>query len=602
MVTTEGSADHKDSAPPAGQSHTKPVSAVRAFLPYLREHRGTLVAITLISVVGAGLILVQPLLVQSLVDRVGSGAALIGLVVLLVGAALADGVFGAFQSYLLQRTAEGVVLRARRTLIGHLLRLPIVEYDRRRIGDLISRVGADTTLLRSVVTSGLFDIVSSVLVSLGAVVLMAIVDVYLLLITLAAVAVGGAAIGVVGRAMRAASLRAQECVGDMTAATERALSSIRTLRASGATLREGERVGESAQQAYDAGVGMARLQSLVSPILNLSMQGSFIGVLAVGGYRVATGAMTLGEFIAFLLYLFALVFPLAQAFQAFTTIQTGMAAFDRMTEVLALPAEDADEQDLSRTADGPLPQQNSATPAIEFDGVRFGYEIGPPVLDDVSFTVDRGARTVLVGPSGSGKTTALALIERFYDATGGALRVDGVDIREIPRDQLRKRIGYVEQEAPVLAGTIADNLRLGAPEATNEQLLRSLDLVGLSGIVDRSPLGLDAPVGDDGVLLSGGQRQRLAWARMMLTDPEIILLDEPTSSVDSVTEQVLREALERIAVDRTVLVVAHRLSTVADSDRIVVLDAGRVSAVGTHQDLLDTDGLYRELATHQLLA
>ena len=211
-------------------------------------------------------------------------------------------------------------------------------------------------------------------------------------------------------------------------------------------------------------------------------------------------------------------------------------------------------------------------------------------------------RTALVGSSGSGKTTALALIERFYDATGGVLRVDGVDIRQIPRERLRERIGYVEQEAPVLAGSIADNVRLGAPEATDDQILKALDLVGLSGIVQRSPLGLDEPVGDAGVLLSGGQRQRLAWARMMLTDPEIILLDEPTSSVDSVTEQVLRETLDRIAVDRTVLVVAHRLSTVAESDRIVVLEAGRVSATGTHQELLETDGLYRELATHQLLA
>ena len=601
MVTTDTPADHSNQTPPAPTT-TKPVGSVRAFLPYLREHRGTLVAIALISVVGAGFVLVQPLLVQSLIDRVSSGGSLAGLVVLLVAAALGDSLFGAVQSFLLQRTAEGVVLRARRTLIGHLLRLPIVEYDRRRIGDLISRVGADTTLLRSVVTSGLFDIVSSVLVCIGAIVLMAIVDVILLLITLAAVVIGGVAIAIVGRAVRGASLRAQESVGDMTAATERALSSIRTLRANSATVRESERVGESARHAYVAGVRMARLEALVAPILNLSMQGSFIAVLAVGGYRVATEAITLGQFVAFLLYLFALVFPLAQAFQAFTAIQTGMAAFDRMTEVLDLPAEDADEQELRRTADAVAAQPNSASPAVEFDHVRFGYETGPPVLDEVSFTAERGARTALVGPSGSGKTTALALIERFYDLTGGVLRVDGVDIREIPRERLRERIGYVEQEAPVLAGTIADNLRLGAPEATDEALLRSLELVGLSGIVQRSSLGVNAPVGDDGVLLSGGQRQRLAWARMMLTDPEIILLDEPTSSVDSVTEQVLRETLDKIAVNRTVLVVAHRLSTVADSDRIVVLDGGRVSAVGTHQELLERDGLYRELATHQLLA
>jgi len=544
-----------------------------------------LVGIAIVSLLTTALVLAQPLLVQSLIDRVGSGAALTGPVVVLVAVALGDALFGAAQSYLLQRTGEGVVLRARRTLIGHLLRLPIVEYDRRRIGDLISRVGADTTLLRSVVTSGLFDIVSSVLAFLGAVVLMAIVDVLLLLITLGAVAVGAAAVVMVGRAVRGASRRAQESVGRMTAVTERALSSIRTLCASSATEREAERVGTSADAAYRAGVRMARLESLVAPIMTLSLQGSFIAVLAFGGYRVATGSMTLGEFVAFLLYLFVLVFPLAQAFQAFTAIQTGMAAFDRMTEVLDLPAEDADEHALARTAAAAPNQPAPATPALEFVGVRFGYETGPPVLFDVSFAVERGNRTAIVGPSGSGKSTALALVERFYETTGGMLRVDGVEIRQIPRARLRAWIGYVEQEAPVLAGTIADNLRLGAPDATDEQLLQSLQLVGLAEIAQRNPLGLDAPVGDDGVLLSGGQRQRLAWARMMLTDPEIILLDEPTSSVDSVTEQVLRETLDRLAANRTVLVVAHRLSTVADSDRIVVLDGGRVTAVGTHQEL-----------------
>ena len=303
MTSPVDTTDHGRPRPPAGSDRepgqsralsapaTKPVGSISAFLPYLREHRATLIVIALISIVGAGLILVQPLLVQALIDRVSTGGPLTGLVVLLVVAALGDSVFGAVQSFLLQRTAEGVVLRARRTLIGHLLRLPIVEYDRRRIGDLISRVGADTTLLRSVVTSGLFDIVSSVLVCLGAIVLMAIVDVVLLLITLAAVAVGGAAIALVGRAMRGASLRAQESVGDMTAATERALSSIRTLRASSATERESRRVGEAAHRAYVAGVRMATLQSFVSPILNLAMQGSFIAVLAVGGYRVASQAM-----------------------------------------------------------------------------------------------------------------------------------------------------------------------------------------------------------------------------------------------------------------------------------------------------------------------
>jgi ABC-type multidrug transport system fused ATPase/permease subunit len=432
-------------------------------------------------------------------------------------------------------------------------------------------------------------------------VLMAIVDLPLLLITLVAVGVGTVGVVGLGLAIRTASLRAQESVGTMTAAVERALSAIRTLRASGATGREAERVGEAAGGAYRAGVRMAKLNALVQPIMSLSMNGAFIAVLTIGGYRVATGALGLGEFVAFLLYLFALIFPLASAYQAYTAIQSGLAALDRMIEVMDLPAEDADER-----ATAAIPavgdQPRGAVPLLEFDEVGFGYEQGPTVLHSVSFAVERGMRTALVGPSGAGKTTALALVERFYDLTSGVIRYDGVDVRHVPREQLRSRIGYVEQEAPVLAGSIADNLRLGAPDATEDELYAMLRLVGLESIVDRTELGLHAPVGDDGVLLSGGERQRLAWARMMLTDPDLLLMDEPTSSVDSRTEQILRPALDRVSAGRTVLVVAHRLATVAHSDRIIVLDGGRVSAIGRHTELLHSSPLYRELATHQLLA
>jgi ABC-type multidrug transport system fused ATPase/permease subunit len=474
----------------------------------------------------------------------------------------------------------------------------VAEYDRRRIGDLISRVGADTTLLRAVVTSGLFDIVSSVLMFFGAVALMAYVDVQLLLITLAAVVVGAAAVLVLGGAIRRASQRAQSSVGDMTASVERALGAIRTIRAAGATQRETERVGDAAASAYRAGVDMAKLQALVQPIMSLCIQGAFIVVLGYGGYRVATGVMTLGDLVAFLLYLFMLVMSLAQAVHAFTTLQAGLGALDRTQEVMQIPAEDADEVSLPQPR-GPVTAAPGAM--LELADVSFAYDGGPPVLDQVSFAVERGSRTAIVGPSGAGKSTTLALVERFYDPVSGTVRLDGVDVSTLRRDEVRRRIAYVEQEAPVLAGPIADNLRLAAPDATDEELTQVLDQVGLSELVERTDRGLDVPVGDDGVLLSGGQRQRLAWARALLAGPDLLLLDEPTSSVDSRTEQVLQDALRAAARERTVLVVAHRLATVADSDRIVVLDGGRITAVGTHEELLSSSGLYRELAAHQLL-
>jgi ABC-type multidrug transport system fused ATPase/permease subunit len=233
--------------------------------------------------------------------------------------------------------------------------------------------------------------------------------------------------------------------------------------------------------------------------------------------------------------------------------------------------------------------------------VTFAYPGGDPVLRDVSFRVPEGSRVALVGPSGAGKSTALALIERFYDVTGGRILLGGTDIRDLPREQLRRRLGYVEQEAPVLAGTLRDNLLLTAPGADDRRLLAALAEVNLSGLVTRTPDGLDAEVGEGGVLLSGGERQRLAIARTLLADTPILLLDEPTSNLDARNEAALRTAIGAAARDRTLLIVAHRLSTVIDSDLIVVLEEGRVVAGGTHDELYELSPLYRELATHQLL-
>jgi ABC-type multidrug transport system fused ATPase/permease subunit len=325
------------------------------------------------------------------------------------------------------------------------------------------------------------------------------------------------------------------------------------------------------------------------------IQGAFLAVLGVGGARVATGAMTVGDLVAFVMFLFLLMMPIAQAMNAYTQLQAGLGALQRIEDVLALPAETA--ADPPATVADPV----ANPPAIEFDGVTFAYAGGEPVLREVSFSVGYGTRTALVGPSGAGKSTVLALVERFYDAAGGAVRVAGVDVRDQPRHVLRAQLGYVEQEAPVLAGTIRDNLLLTAPNATEEQLLAVLATVNLSEIVERTSDGLDAQVGEGGVLLSGGERQRLAIARTLLAGSPILLLDEPTSNLDARNEHALRQAITAASAQRTLLIVAHRLSTVVDADQIVVLDHGRVVATGNHHQLADTNPLYRELATHQLL-
>ncbi|MEU8006256.1 ABC transporter ATP-binding protein [Catellatospora sp. NPDC049111] len=577
-----------------------PQVGLRTLWPYLRAHRSSLLVVAALSLVTTAGTLLQPVLTRNVLDGLGArtpiGASVLALVVTLVGVAAIDG----FRHFLLQRTAEGLVLTSRRRLAGHLLRLPIAEYDQRRTGDLLSRVGADTTLLRAVVTSGLFDTVSGAIMVIGAATAMVLLDPLLFGVTLIGLVIGMSGGIYFARKVRGMSRDAQARIGEMTAAVERSITAARTIRASRAEARETATVAHSAEQAYHAGVRIARLQAIVQPAMVTTIQGSFLLVLGVGGARVASGAITVGDLVAFVLFVFFLVMPLGQALNAYTQLQAGLGALQRMEEVLVIP--------LEGDGSAPVPAQSgpAGAPAIEFDRVGFGYtdaegRVGEPVLREVSFQAPVGTRTALVGPSGAGKSTLLSLVERFYEVTSGSLRVDGVDVRELSHDTLRSRLGYVEQESPVLAGTLRDNLRLATPDATEEQMRAVLAAVNLEELVDRTPLGLDAQVGEGGVLLSGGERQRLAIARTLLAAPPILLLDEPTSNLDARNEAALRSAIDTVAQGRTLLIVAHRLSTVVDADQIVVLEHGRVVATGRHEELLDTSPLYRELAAHQFL-
>jgi ABC-type multidrug transport system fused ATPase/permease subunit len=567
---------------------------LRSLAPYLRQHRSSLVAVAVLSLIRTGGTLLQPLLTRSVLNGITRGPVwdLVGLLVaVLLAVAALDGI----RDYLLTRTAEGMVLSSRTRLAAHLLRLPIAEYDHRRTGDLLSRVGADTTLLRAVVTSGLFEMATGVIMVIGAAAGMIVIDPLLFLLTVVAIAVGLSFATVRARQVRPASKQAQARIGEMTAAVERAITAARTIRASNAQERETAEVTAAADAAYRAGLRIARLQAFVRPAGSVAVQGAFLLVVGVGGARVSTGRLTVGDLVAFVLFLFFLVMPLGQALNAYTQLQAGSGALQRIEEVLDLPDEEATD------APRPAARISTTAPAVAFEKITFAYPGSARVLRDVTFAVPYGTRTALVGPSGAGKSTLLALVERFYEVGSGTLRVGGVDIRDLPRETLRRQLGYVEQEAPVLAGTIRDNLRLTVPAATDEELLAVLGTVNLLDIVDRTPLGLDAQVGEGGVLLSGGERQRLAIARALLSPAPILLLDEPTSNLDARNEAALRDAIGAAAAQRTLLIVAHRLSTVVDSDQIVVLDGGRVVAIGRHDELTEINPLYRELATHQLL-
>jgi ATP-binding cassette subfamily C protein len=572
------------------------VPAWRLLLGYVRPHRRALLAGALLALTTGATGLLLPLVARGLIDDLSHdrpiGRALLGMATLVV----ANAAVGALGSYVLRRTAESVVLGARRALSSYLLRLRIPAVDRSEPGDLMARITSDTTLLREVTTDSLVGFGTGGLTLVATVVMMGLVDVVLLGVTLGVVLCAGVVLGLIVPRINRASRQAQNAVGVMGASLERTLGALRTIKASGAEHREERTVHEAAEESWRQSVRAAKWSAAAGNTAGLAMQIAFITVLAVGGARVATGAIEVGTLVAFLLYVFYLMSPIQQVVGAVTQYQTGAAALARIQEALRLPAEPA-------ALPAPLPSPDAEPAALAFDDVHFRYADDLPyVHHGVTFTVPARGLTAFVGPSGAGKTTVFSLIERFYDPEAGLITVDGRALEEWDLPLLRSAIGYVEQDAPVLSGSLRDNLLLGNPEADEGELTRVLKTTRLDGLVARLPRGLDTLVGHRGTKLSGGERQRVAIARALLRRPRLLLLDEATSQLDAVNEAALRDTVADVARTTTVLVVAHRLSTVTTADRIVVMDAGRVRAVGTHRELVAADPLYAELAATQFLA
>ncbi|MGI5160360.1 ABC transporter ATP-binding protein [Microbispora sp. CA-102843] len=565
----------------------------RVLLDQVRPHRRALLLGGLLSLVGSLAGLAMPVMAKRVIDAFGAGDTLAGPVLGLSVAVLAGALISAAGRFLLERMGETIVLGSRRSLVDRILRLTVSDVDRLKPGDLLSRVSSDTTLLRAVCTDALASLVGAVFMFLGAAVMMAIMDGLLLGVTLAVVGVVALMGVAIAPRIRRASLQAQVALGEMSSMLDRALQAFRTVKASGAEARETAVVGAAAVEARDRGVAAAAWTSLAGIGAWMSVQLAFLAVLGVGGARVASGEMEISALIAFLLYLFYLVSPIGQIIQSLTQIQNGLAAVTRIQEITTLRTE---------PAAAPVVRSDGEPVGVTFSGVVFRYGDDRPVVHyDVTFEVPTGGMTALVGPSGAGKSTVFGLIERFYEPQEGTIVVGGRDIRDWPLGELRAMLGYVEQDAPVLAGTLRENLVFGAPGATDEEIARALARTRLDDLVERLPEGLETPVGHRGILLSGGERQRVAIARALLRRPRLLLLDEATSQLDAVNEMRLREVVAEVARETTVLVIAHRLSTVTGADRIVVMEAGRVRAWGTHDELVAADELYRELAATQFL-
>ncbi|MET4921612.1 ABC transporter ATP-binding protein [Streptomyces sp. PSRA5] len=576
---------------------------MRVLLGYARPHRLVLGATLLLLLAASGAGLVQPLVAQHVLDGLGDGTGVMGPVLLLATLVVLGAVLTGLQSWWQQRTSERVVRQIRRDLVFRLIRLRVPELDRRAPGDLISRVTSDSTLVQNAATEGLVMVANGVLSILGAVVLMGLVHPGLLGVTMAVLLGVTLVMVLILPRIREAVARSQESIGAVGAALDRALGAARTVKANGAEGRETAFAGQAVDGAYRAGLVGARYVAMVKVLSGVSIQAAFLAVLGVGGALVASGSLEASALIAFLLYVFYLASPIGSLVAGLGMLQQGLGAVGRIEQVGRMPIEDdvdGDGTEANGVARGGRWDGTDAPP-VEFRDVHFSYPDRSPALRGISFTVRGGTQSALVGLSGAGKTTMFALLQRFYEPAAGRILIGGVDIATLPRAEVRRRIAYVEQESPVMAGTIEENLTYAASDVSDEEVAEVLRLTRLDSLIERLPDGLRTEVGSRGVALSGGERQRLAIARALLRGPEVLLLDEATAQLDANNERALREAVEQAARRCTVLLIAHRLSTVTGADQIVVLEHGRVRGTGTHRELVEADVLYRELAASQML-
>ena len=585
----------------------------------LAKGRGRLlVGVGLLAIVSSGLTLAIP----SFISRLFSSGTFkfpgMGMIGAFLGLILASGVATVFQHYYLQKVGESIVNDARRKLSRHLLRLQIKEYDERKTGDLISRVASDTSRLRTGFLQVFLAGTTGIPLILGAGVIMLVIDPVLLGTAVTFIILLSILIAVISRVVQGTSLAAQHELGELTSRVERDMTAIRTIRAANATASESASLDEQVETTWQACLKVAKVQSVVMPIATAGLQVSAIVVILTGAYRMSTGALSMAGLVQFGSLLFILLSPLGQMMAAVSELRASLASLERVNEIFDLPQEDEvdvvnllPQATLNLSAPA-LRRRRSRAPAIEFEDVYFTYgarEFGTGLEDDpdslvlhgLNLTVPEGRRVAIVGPSGAGKSTVLQLVERFYDVDGGAIRVFGKDIRDYSREDLRRHLGYVEQDSPVLSGTLRQNLTLGTPDITDDQCLAALNAVNLEYLASRSSLGLEALVGESGAGLSGGERQRLAIARSLLSGRKILLFDEATANLDSHNERQIGDVLTNLRGNHTVLVVAHRLSTIMDADLIHVLEHGRLVASGQHHQLVEEVPLYRDLAKEQRL-
>ncbi|BCL17376.1 ABC transporter ATP-binding protein [Micromonospora sagamiensis] len=563
---------------------------LRTLTSFLLPHRRTLLLGLLLGLAANAAGLATPMVTKWVLDTLGTGASMVGPIGVLFGLVVVGAAIGLWQWRLLGALAEHVVLDARASVVRHYFRARVGELHRRPTGELVTRATSDTQLLREA-SGSVVGLVNAGIALVGTLVLMGVLDLFLLGCTIVAVLVVAAVMGVLMPRIAAAQAAAQESMGRLGGALEGALRAVRTVKASRAEARVTERLVADAQQVARHSVRSAVVTASVWTVSWTGIQLAVILILGVGAWRAQRDLLEISSLIAFLLYVFQLMGPITELTQNTTALQAGIAAAGRIREVETIPTEPTGPADAPPTQP---PAIGPDQPVLVFRGVtaRYGPD-APPAVRDVDLVVPRRGHTAIVGPSGAGKTTLFSLVLRFLEPERGEILLDGRPYASYRHDEVRARLAYVEQETPVVPGTIGDNIRFTHPDATDDEIRAVLRAVRLDGKIDSLPDGLDTELSSTEV--SGGQRQRIALARAILRTPDVLLLDEATAQVDGLTEAALQECVRQRAADGAVVTIAHRLSTVLDADRIVVLEDGRVRAQGTHAELLAGDDLYRRL-------
>ncbi|MDI9894378.1 ABC transporter ATP-binding protein [Rhodococcus sp. IEGM 1381] len=562
---------------------------LRVLWLFIAPHRRTLFLGMILGLIGTGTALATPMVAKGVLDGLGTDRSLVPPVLILVALLVVGSTVLYFQWIVLGVLAERVVLDARKSIVRKYFGATVGSLGTRPTGELVTRVTSDTVLLREAASNALVSIVNSLVGLVGALILMAVLD----LVLLGAIASAIIAIIILfSRLMppiAVAQRQSQEAVGRLGGILDGTLRAIRTVKSSRAEMRESERVITEARTSAQFSVRAVKISALASTFAGAGVQLAIIGILGLGGYRVSIGALAISSLIAFLLYAFQVIGPVQTLATNITALQAGMAAAARIRQIDDLIVEVGVE------GTGPAPfAGDTDAPALEFRSVTARYAPGRnPAVRSIDLEVPARGHTAIVGPSGAGKTSVFSLILRFLSPESGEIRLGGTPYGQLTIDEVRSRLSYVEQETPVIPGSVRENLLFSHPDASEDDIWAALKSVHLDKTIRELDDGLDTDL--IGSTVSGGQRQRIALARAIVRRPKILLLDEATAQVDGRTEAAIHEVIRSIAADSAVVTIAHRLSTVLDADTILVMEDGVVRARGTHQELMGRDDLYREL-------